>query len=232
MKTVKDYLANCDRDALIQTLCNNRLSDIVFLLEQREMTVDGIIDRYSRRMDQFIDTVLELKPLQSDGILFLFDVIDDPGYEMRLVKAADLLKSIDCETYGFMSVEWEEALGYRVAETKLTQDNITELLAQFVDEITFFGTNRKKRDERIEALHQSLEESAKEAREGMGVEADEFFDQLYRKKAWPIPEKDEKQNMLRDDVNHAKSEYAKYSMTRELQRIRNSITEEEVKCPT
>lgn len=226
MNTVKDYLANCKRDELVQSLYNKRLSDIIFLLEQREMTVDGIIERYSKRINQFFDSLLELEPQENDGILFLFDVIDDSGYELRMVKAADLRKSVDCETYGFMSVEWEEALGYRVADTKLTQDNITELLAQFVDEITFFGMIRKKRDERIESLHQSLEKSCQEAHEGKYIDEKELFERLYRKNGWPIPEKDEKQDMLRACVNHAKSEYAKYSMTRELQRIQDSIREE------
>ncbi|MBP3210633.1 MAG: hypothetical protein J6M64_12130 [Oscillospiraceae bacterium] len=222
MKTVQEYLGVCDRERLLDALFyDDVLCDVTSLLQHKDTPLAEQEKRYKETMRGFIDHLLEMEPKPADGhILYLYDVIDDTcarDKALDLIKLEELKGNIDCDSYAFDFTDWDEAIGYLVADNKLTQDNMIDLLSQFLQEITFFGIGG--RDERIKEVEADLEQGMQEIKEGKTVPAEKVFEDMRREHGWPEPEKDEEQDRLRDAVWTATNEYDRYGLRRERTRI-------------
>ena len=230
MNTVQEHLRDCDRERLLDELFyDDILCDTITLLENKEIPLLEKEKRYKENMGKFIDKLLEMEANPADGhILYLYDVLNDSfsrEHELDLIRLDELKENIDCNAYAFDFSNWNEAIGYLVADTKLNQDNMVELLALFIREITFFGIAH--RDERLEQVRKDLEQGIKEAKEGNTRSAEEVFEELGKKYGWPEPEKDEKQDELRNAARQAKYEYDRYGQRRERKRILESVKDKE-----
>ena len=219
MKTIQEYLGAADRQRLLDCLAYRFLSDPLRLLEAREYTVQEIMERYSGHMNSFIERLLGVEIAGSDTHVFYLypDYRNDEVLDLADLKAIEA--DIEAPGLDFSFTEWRESLGYLVADTKLTQDNMIQLLAQYLEQASFFRTEEATRSGRIDEIVKDLDAGIQSMREGESMSADVVFDKLCRKHGFPIPEKDFRQDELYSAVMSAIHEYGMYGRTRERKRI-------------
>ena len=97
------------------------------------------------------------------------------------------------------------------------------LLAQYLKQASFFGTEEAARLARIEGIVKELDAGIQSMRDDKPLPADEVLDELRKAHGLPIPEKDPRLNELRDKAVSAIHEYGMYGRTRERKRILASL---------
>lgn len=125
MKTVKYYLQNTDREAVLNIIVNDLMKDSIALLEMKDQTVEDIQKRNKILMSEAIDELLLLEAFPTDRwVLYLCDCADrgDVDRQLYLCDVNEIRDDIDANSYSFISADWQETLGYLVADNKLTQD--------------------------------------------------------------------------------------------------------------
>ena len=219
MKTIQEHLREADRKRLLDCLAYRFLSDPIRLLEAREYTVQEIMEGYSSHMNSFIETLLGTECGRSDTHVFY--LYPDYGNDEMpdLVDLRAIEADIEAPGLDFTFTDWRVSLGYLVAETKLTQDNLTVMLAQYLEQASFFGTEEAARSTRIDGIVKDLDAGIQSMRDGESLSADEVFDELCRKHGFPIPEKDSRQDELNSRAITAIHEYGMYGRTRERKRL-------------
>ena len=232
MKTVQEYLRNADREALLNSLAYDEIYNSNLLLELKDLTITEIKYAYKKDMNAFIDNLLNMKVEPSDHkVLYLSNICPDIGRnsyqdkELKLIDLNEIRKDINASSYAFEFTPWEEALGYLVADTKLTQDYINELLVQFIQEISFFGTDREGHQKEVDKVFADIEESMKEIEEGRTLTSEEVFEKLRKERGRPIKEKDPVQERYEHEYLTAKFKYNRYCTWRERSRILTSLGE-------
>lgn len=233
MKTIQQHLREADRKKLVDALAYEQLGDKLMLLEMRDWPVSEIQNRYKERMNDLIDHLISMNVTPSDHMMFYiceaasFDRgFDQRDKAMNLIDVSEIRKDIDASGYGCEFADWQESLGYMVADNKLTQDYLTDLLMQYLEEVSFFGMDPARRTERLNEVRQSLDQSMLDAENDKGVPAEEFMKQMANKYGWPIKEKDQRQDELKGKMIEAEMEYLRYCHRRERQRILNGLVDQ------
>ena len=224
MKTIKEHLAEADRKRLLDALSYHFLEDPIHLLELKDMAVKDIMDRYSQHMDAFIDRLLAIDALENPGMVFYPYSDYDKDDVIDLVSIEEISSDIEAPGHDFSFSDWGSSLGCLVADTRQTQDDIISLLAQYLIEAGFFGTDRESREKKLEEVTAGLDEAVSHMKEEEGKPAEEVIDEIRRKHGFPVPEEDPEQDALERKIYSAIAEYGMYSRTRERKRILDSIT--------
>lgn len=232
MRTVQSYLRETDRERLLDALAYDLICDTLLLLELKDKTVGDIQDACRKHMNSFIDHLISMKAEPSDHMVLYMCGVTPLGSRYNredktlfLIDLNEVRKDIHASSYGFLLTDWGETLGYLVAETKLTQDYMPELLSQYLQEISFFGTEPEEHRKKTEEVHADLKQSMKDIREGRTKSAEKFFDDLAREHGWPIDEKDEFQDSLKSEIIKAEMKYSRYCHWHERSRILVSLGE-------
>ena len=232
MKTVQEYLRIADRERLLDSLVYDEIYDSNLLFELKDLTITEIQYAYKKDMNAFIDHLLTLKAEPTDHmILYLSNICPDIGgksYQdksLNLIDLNEIRKDINASSYAFDLTAWEKTLGYLVADTKLTQDYIDELLVQFLQEISFLGTDPNEHQKEVDKVFADIEESMKEIEEGRTLTSEEVFEKLRKERGRPIKEKDAVQERYEDEYLTAKFKYNRYCNWRERSRILSSLGE-------
>ena len=101
-----------------------------------------------------------------------------------------------------------------------------DLLTQYLHEISFFGSDPERHQERVEEVCANLERSVKEIEEGgHTVPAEEVFEKLRKEHGLHIDEKDELQDQLHSEIMEAEIKHSRYCNWRERSRILKSFGE-------
>lgn len=137
----------------------------------------------------------------------------------------EIREDIDASGYSFESTAWERSLGYLVADTKLTQDNLNVLLQLYLEDASFHGTTEERRKKSIEEFEERLEESLKDIGNGRSRSAEEVFDSLCQSLGRPIPEKDPEETELKRKILEAQCALFLYIRRRERKRILQSMSD-------
>ena len=147
MKTVQEYLRQADRERLLDAMAYDALSDTIMLLECKDMTVEQIQDACRKQTNDLIQHLLSIEAVPSDHmVLYLMNASSfDRGFGQAdkclcLIDLNEVRQDIYASSYAFDLTDWKETLGYLVAENKLTQDYMIDLLSQYLNELSFFGT--------------------------------------------------------------------------------------------
>ena len=232
MKTVQEYLRNADRETVLNSLAYDEIYNSNLLLELKDLTITEIKYAYKKDMNAFIDNLLNMKVEPSDHkVLYLSNICPEIGRsryqdkELKLIDLKELRKDINASSYAFDLTPWEKTLGYLVADTKLTQDYIIELLEQFLEEISFLGTDPEVRKKEVEQVFADIEESMKEIEEGRTLTLKEQFERFRKNHSRPVKEKDPVQELYKNEYYDAKFKYNRYCNWRERSRILNSLGE-------
>lgn len=219
MKTIQEHLREADRKRLLDCLAYRFLSDPIRLLEAREYAVEEIMERYSGYMNSFIERLLGLDIDRSDSHVFYLYPDYRNGETLDLVELAEIDADIEAAGLDFSFTEWRKSLGYLVADTKLTQDNMIHLLAQYLEQASFFGTEEASKARRVAEIENELQAGIDSMRDGESKPTEVVLDELRKAHGLPIPEKDSRLDELRDKAVSAIHEYGMYGRTRERKRL-------------
>ena len=153
MKTIQQHLREANRKKLLDALAYEQLGNRLMLFQLHDMTVSEIQNAYKRRMNSLIEYLLSLEVSPSDHMVFYlseatsFDrIYNQQNKAMHLINVCEIRKDIDASGYGCDFTDWQESLGYMVADNKLTQDYLTDLIIEYLEEISFFGMDSEQRD--------------------------------------------------------------------------------------
>ena len=230
MKTVQQWLREIDRQELVNTY-QFLYPPEFWRLKNEEISVAEVYRRQAELLNNFIDELLKLTPSQEDTqMIFLATSAYKDGLpdEQALLIAVDELDENSLpESYGWMLTDREELVGYRIADSELTLDNICSILAQIIEESSFLGYSKDTFESERESLIQSLEQSKKDIEEGNVYSADEVWEHLGLKRENPDPKADE----LRAGVIRAEVEYNQYYRSKELSALMRKLAEEKVNEP-
>ena len=236
MKTVQTVLREADRDRLLDALACNILYDTKLLLELKDRTIADIQEACRNHMNAFVEYLLSLDAAPSDHlVLYMCEASSfDKAYNheekrLNLVDINEIRKDIYASSYGFEFFDWSEALGYLVADNKLTQDYLYDLLAQFLNELSFFGTDPEEHRKKVEQTHTDLDQAMEEIKAGHTIPAEQVFRELAEKHGFPVDEKDEFKDGLRSEIFAAQYKHSRYCHWRERSRILESIGEAAVR---
>ena len=230
MRTVQESLRDADREALLDTIAYNEICNPILLLENKDMTVAEIQETCKKDMDDFIEYLLSLQTTPSDHkVLYMSQSTGFDRWEnisLDLIDLNEIREDIYASGYAFEFTDWEVALGYLVADNKLTQDHMTELLAQFLVELSFFGSDPEERGKELKKVYTSLDKSMEELKEGKLLPAKEVFNKLAMKHGFPIDEEDDMQEKLRWAISEAEIGYSRYCHWKERRWILEGLGEE------
>ena len=227
MKTIQEHLRVADRKRLLDSLAYDEICDTRLLLELKDLTIEEIQGSCKDFMNRLIDHLLSIETVPSDHlVLYLCDMATDEGQydkSLNLIDLNKLRKDINASNSSCNFKAWEESLGFLVADTKLTQDYIIDLLSLFLHEITFFGTDKESRQNKIDEVVSKLDIGMKNIKEGKTASAQEVFERIRKVHGWPIDEKDEIQDLLQKKIWDAENKYSRYCNWRERSRILESV---------
>lgn len=221
MKTVQEVLRELDTEKLLETYVNNHPIEFYELKTLNLLTCE-VYERYKEEYRQYLERLrtIEIAPEKDSrrSILFVSRCINDDytSNEYNLVYLDELLeKGVECERYGFMFTTQAEIMGFLVADTPLTQENIYELMVYVMNEAAFFGFEQEWLAEELDSLNKSMEQ--------IGEASSHPFDEIAKELGWTrhVVSLDENSEevALRLKVTEAKITYRDYSRKEELQRI-------------
>ena len=202
------------------------------LLEYQDKTVSEIQNAVKSQMNNLIEHLLSLEPVPTDcKVLYMakassIDRSSNRGdLSICLIDLNEIRKDIYAAGYSFEFSEWQETLGYLVADNMLTQDHMIELLTQYLYEASFFGTDPEIHRENVNKAFADIDKGMKEIEEGLVVPADEVLEDIRRKHGHPLDEKDKIMDELKSKITEAEYNYSRYSNWRERSRILESMGE-------
>ena len=222
MKTVQEWLRKGNAEAMIDRYLMEYPIDFP-MLENKERTVAEITEEVRENLRSLIHFLRSMKAVPTDRKIF-FAVRARDGQHSK-VKATlahkdDLLKDDLPEHYAWDVTEWEQVLGYPVAETKLATDHIETVLTQVLHEMTFFGSDYPTWHQRKAEVEESLREAQRESENGVFYTTEEVFG----KYGLPKDEPDEIADELSRKVVAAENEYNLYFRCREAARVREMLS--------
>lgn len=220
MKTVHEWIKEIDIDKLADAYFYEYPIEYERHINS-DKTVAEIKDAYRKRFYEFIEQLKSIEPkvLSDDerGIFFCHKAYgrDMKNPETVLCIESDILKCGNPQTYSCILTDFDEIMGYYIAETESTIKKINDVLAQIIYEMTFFGYSQ----EDIEKGRLELEEAAKEADEGKVVSMETTFADLGIE---PQPRDEEDIEML-GEIYSMENEYNQYWLRKEVEKVREQL---------
>lgn len=234
MKTIQDYLKECNRKEVINCyiykyVFNNELMNNKY----KNVTCGEIIKKYTEKLNNYIDKLIRLKPKKDDSDIWILvtthvaDNLYHDDIEHLLIKKSDLFsnKNIeDIDSFSYTLTDFEEILSFYVADTYLTQYNITDLIVDFLCEFSWTGFNHEVLKEEINYLHESINEI--ENGKNRLIPVEELFNELEEKYGFEFERKDKKQEEEYHKYLEHRSKYNKECKKIELEKLKRILKNE------
>ena len=222
MKPIQYYLEHVDREQLLHKLSYDYISHPKNLMNNSCRTVQEILNRYEEGFSRFIDTLIATDAKMNNDIFLLYDIVDNSscGFGLDLCDVREIMYDVHAAGYRLETFKNVYTLGCRVADTKLTQDNIYVLLRMYLQRIALFESPLEEmRSEMTKEVDYEPEERKEGTDEGTKVSAKETHGRIYGSNGRIKLEKDAEQDRLRGRVNAAERNYNFYSLIRERKRV-------------
>ena len=230
MKTIQDYLRECDRSAIV----NGYIYKYAFgwdLMgnEYKDITCGEIVEYYNRTLNDYIDKLIALTPLKNEEemILMAYHSSEDADVLFGLFKKEDILnEKLDYVTdYGYEFSEFEEVVGYYVADTYLTQYSINDLIIEYLYETSWTGYNHERLHDELEKLKEATKEAkAHKDDPDYFISAEEMFRRLDEEFGFEREKKDPEQETAWHKYVRCMAEYNKECRNIELRKLRDFLT--------
>lgn len=240
VQTALQKLTNKQREELINTYIDTYMTDnlsssqIKELPEElQELTVVEYLDYRQYRLEKLINRLCklpvktkaydeELQPILVVTQTLDVDGMDKPEFnlfhlrEILNAKTNDDLRQLDSYAYEFENQQ--QILGYRIAETALTKYYLIDLLADILNEATFFGYE----NEYLAAERQKLDDSIAEVDAGQAqtISYDELVDKIGLERSSPA-DLDDNATELQYRAWQASWKFNDYSKIKELRQIQS-----------
>ena len=165
MRTVQETLRMLDRKELIDAFAE-RQGTMFLALKWKgsgQMTYSKLKKAYRRSIGSLLDDLLSITPKKPEdgkvGIIFGFpDVVRDELRHELILEDELREKHENTMGYGYSLTDWDEVMGYLVGDNKFSQENIYELMAEVMYEITWYGFDWNEMKEFRENMYRSLDE--------------------------------------------------------------------------
>ena len=231
MKTVQQVLKELKVDEIEKCYFGEHPIELLSLKGVDAVTIGKYRKKVSGTFQSFVGKLRNME---------IVDNFDDPWilfvckstcenrlnrHTVELIHLKELMEEEDLskvETYAYEFTEQKEALGFLVADTKLTQDNIMDVVVDFLYEISFFGYEQKQLAKEIKKLDEAMKESEEHPERLERVDLDKMFEGSGIPVEEIYPEEREKEKA----VHLAEFEYSEYCKMIELERIKQNTIEE------
>ena len=231
LKTVQEVLCELDMEKLISTYRWHFPIGYEEHLELLDMTVREIQERVKQGLRLFVERLRTLTVVAPEegkkGLLFAHRIMKNGRHDraFELVFMDELLRDgVKCQHYAYEFTEQEVIIGFRVANTSLTQCYIYELVADVMHKASFFGFSQEALPTELEKIKQSCEESQESATKGIPFE--EALDELGRRYGFFPDWESEDERELHHEVMRAEMAYSMHSREKELAAILATLQEE------
>ena len=220
MKTVQEWIRETDTDKLADAFFYEYPIEYERYINF-EKTVSEIKDAYRKRFYEFIEQLKSIEPKSlggdEQGIFFCHKAYgrDMKNHETVLCFKSEILACDIPQTYSWILTDFDEVMGYYIAETETTVRNINDVLAQIIYEMTFFGYSQ----EDIEKERLELEEAAKEAEEGKTIPAEKLFADL----GIETHQHDEEDTELLRKIYNMENEYNQHWLRKEVEKVKEQL---------
>jgi len=176
MQTVQAAFKNADKEALIKKYLHEYPATIDDFDDG--LTVGEAKDLIQKQLSEYIDRLRSIDIKQpkdgcQDWIFYVYHCLDDevPTARVALSRLSDLReKGVAAEEYGYEFTEQAKLMGYYVADNKLTQHYLDELLVEIMYEASFFGFEQEDLQDELDELARRK----KEISQGKAILFDEF----------------------------------------------------------
>ncbi len=227
MQTVREALRKADIRDLEGSFFYENSSDFWRFERDDSRTIAEIKGSMSDNFRRFVEDLKNTEiALPEDGrtmILYAHRQIEGlawrPETAVDLVSEDELLEKedlSDIDHYAFDFTPRAEALGFLIADNKLTQDNLTKVLVYFLSELSFLGYEESEMEEKREEVIAL----AKEAREHPERLVECNPEKMREELGLPQQEEYPLEKDYLGQVLHSINEYNKYCSVKELEKIK------------
>ena len=225
MKTIQEVLRELKVDEIEKCYFGEHPIELLSLKGVDAVTIGKYRKKVSGTFQSFVGKLRNME---------IVDNFDDPWilfvckstcenrlnrHTVELIHLKELMEEEDLskvETYAYEFTEQKEALGFLVADTKLTQDNIMDVVVDFLYEISFFGYEQKQLAKEIKKLDEAMKEIEEHPERLERVDFDELFEKYDISKEEINPEEEK----LRKAYYEAEMEYIQYCRIAEMEKIK------------
>lgn len=226
MKTVQEWLKEVDEEKLVDTYFSMFPIDYedIFIYEKEatQLPLKTIRERMDAALVGFIHRLKKLTPGVGRSEVFFATKVYQEGHsriETMMCDVDELLTQKCPERYDWSLMDFEQVMGCRMADTELTQENIYDVLACILEELSFFGYTQKEHEEGWKRLNTILKDAEAERQAGEYYTQDEMRERFgwEPKKADPEAEERE-QKIFAEEIK-----YGRFCFEREVAAVRELL---------
>ena len=227
MQTIQEIIRNTNPKSIEDAYFVEHPVKLHEIAKHDNVSIGEFKKLVSDKFQAFLRRLCNMEITPGKSILFVYKSQTEApllGKDVGLIHSDELLDQDDISkvpTYAYEFTEQKEALGFLVADNKLTQDNIMDVIVCFLHAITFFGFDQEHLDKEKRRLENSIKEMNEHPERLRTFDPEEFENDLGLPKEEEYPEEAEK----RSAFYKAGSEYTIYCRNIELMRIK-----EQLKC--
>ncbi len=230
MKTIQQVLKELDIEEVIDYYFATYPIDLFKNLgeEWEDKTVAECKAYKRNKLKAMIERLVSMTPnpnVEKESVLFVSRIVDDVvsrEFDVSLVDIDELLETDDVfsiSTYAYEFERQEDTLGYYVADTALTQNNLLGVAVSYLYEVSFFGYEQ----EDLEEERQVLDDAFRDIKEHPENLITKSLEEVYEELGIPIEQTTPEEEEKLDAYQKAGIEYNRYSRGIELDKIKKQI---------
>ena len=234
MKTIQQVIRELDSKNIEIAYFYEHPIELNKLNRFEDKTLGEIKERISSRFQAFIERLRTMEVEENSEeqwVLFVYKALCNESFYgeevVGLLRVDELVEKENLsviETYAYEFTEQKEALGFLVADTKLTQDNIMDVVVDFLHEVSFFGYEQERLKEEMDKLEESIKEIDEHPERLKTFDIDEIRKKYNLPKDEEYPEEQEK----KDRFHEAAMDYTNYCRCIEMERIKSMLLKEKM----
>lgn len=230
MKTVQQVLQELDSDKLIDTYLRDNPIEYDRIEKLLDRTVRDIRDAVRDNLHSYINRLCEMQITEPEdghqGVLYAHRTMKEgfPSEAFNLVHLDELLDhGAECENNAYEFTPQSEIMGFWIADSLMTQRYIYDLMADVLEEASFFGFEQEDLPAQKNKLMDSLEEVRNGTAECLSWEA---VKAELETGDFSFDEESPDEEALRRAVWEAEWAYSRHSREKELTAIRDQYLAE------
>ena len=219
MKTVQEWLREVDLKELTNLFFWAHPIDFK-MLPDSDLSIREIRSRAQARFQDYVERmrVISLPQVEPADEIFFASREFREGFQeicVHMCYISALKQDAEPQCYSWILTDHAEVMGYWIAETELTINNILNVLVEILYETSFFGYTQ----EAITQEREHLMQSEKEIEQGETYTAEE----LRKRLGLPPDVRDSDEEELVRKVRAAEYDYSSFCTKRELGKLRERL---------
>ena len=221
MKTVQEVLKELETEELINAYLERVPISTKLMMETEDKSAKDLLLYARGRVREYID---RLRTIPVDGceethILFAYETMKEyRENDYALVRLSDIrTKGLNSHSYAYEFSPQSEIVGYVVADTKRTQDDLIGLMTDVLYEASFFGFEQESLQEELDELDRRIKEV--ESPDFVGIPEEEVWKELGIEKEV----RSEDENELEKIYNDALIKYNNFKYKKALREVMDSL---------